>query len=225
MTTTKPKSELSFKDAAHTYWDGEQRCISVTDLLELNGLAKDLSFLKLDPLYRYKGTAVHAIFGAIDRGESWRETWGHEDLIPYAAQVEAFKRDTGFQGHIWELPMISRKHRIGGTLDGLGEYGSEIWLVDVKTGVIQECSVACQLNGYKDLLLNGGEIIESCPDLDIDYEWLDFVKRHADRIRLKSLNLPTGKPYCLRSHDEPLYASYWRAAVTNLRARKEVGTL
>ena len=212
-------SNLSFNSAEHRYLDGERELISVTRLLAATGLTKDLAFLGLDPIYRNRGTAVHQIFELIDKSE-YDEAETSEELRPYAAQIAAFKRDTAFHGRLWESPLANRRMRYAGTLDCIGEVGEEIWLIDVKTGVLQICGVATQLAAYQELVLNG-EAINA-----VDSDFLLWAKDNQSRIRRKSLNVRGDDgPWTLRSHDEPQWPALWRGAVAVYSARKEYGML
>jgi hypothetical protein len=210
----------SFDAGPHVYRDGNQELISVTRVLSAVGVVKDLDFLNLDPIYRDRGDAVHQILGLIDRENDYDEEGTHESLRSYAAQIIRWKADTGFQGRVWELPMVNRRMKIAGTLDVGGDARDEIWIVDGKTGSLQECGVACQVAAYEDLLLRG-EVIDMVRSgdgewekVDYDREWIAYVRQHPEKIRRKSLNLKANSPYTMRSHDEVSWPGRWRAAVT-----------
>lgn len=215
---------------AHLYRDGVNDIISVTRLLGALGLTKDLEFLKLDPMYRDRGAAVHQILELIDRYNDYDEAGTAESLRPYAAQIIRWKADTGFKGRIWELPMINRRLKVAGTLDVGGDVGKEIWIVDGKTGTVDECAVGHQLAAYEDLLLRGEVINQVKRDgewfkVEYDKDWVAYVRKHPELIRRVSLNLKADAPYTLRAHDEVIWQSRWRSAVTVYHALNEYGRL
>jgi hypothetical protein len=213
---------LSFDPARHLYLDGKQELTSVTTLLGMTGAAKDLSFLDLDPIYRARGTAVHQIMELVGRGD-YEESETDPELVPYGREIAKWIADTGFRGRVWELPMANRKLRIAGTLDVGGECGDEIWLVDAKTGTLQEPGVCYQLAGYQDLLLTG-EVIEDAVG-EYDQDWIQYVRVNPSKIRRKSLNLKAGGPYTFRSHDEVRWPGAWRSEVTHFHIFNEYGLL
>lgn len=212
-------ADLRFDSIDHAYWHGARRLASVTEILSAVGLTKNLDFLQLDDSYRHKGAAVHSACRLVDEGRLDAEGT-HADILPYAEAYAAFKRDTGFVGHAWEVPMADVKLGIAGTLDALGEAGGQTWLLDFKTGTCPP-TVGAQLAGYEHLLTNGEVIGE---------DEFGIMKRTPDApgwylpLHRKSLNL-VGTKYVLKSHDEPRWPTIWRAAVTLYNARKEYGLL
>ncbi len=213
---------LKFDRDKHKYYDGDRELVSVTRLLAATNLAKDLAFLELDPIYLERGTLIHEMFGLIDRGE-YDDTDTTDSLKPYARGIEAFKRDTGFQGHVWELSLAMPEVGVAGTLDCVGEFprprGAEPCLIDVKTGVLQTLGVSCQLAAYSDLATFGQVIGEQ----DFDSVW--FANAVSLNIERKSLNLKGDGTYTLRNHDEQIWRKRWRAAVEMYNTWKEYGLL
>ena len=211
-------SDLHFDAKAHKYYAGNVELVSVTQLLAAVNVTKDLSHL--DPMYRTRGTAVHQIMELIFELD-YDESDTDESLHWYGKQIIAFLDSTGFQPKIWELQLANRKQKVAGTLDVAGLRDDEIWIVDAKTGTLDEVGVGCQLAGYQDLALNG-EVIEN---KDYDRDFLAYMKANPAKIRRKSLNLKAEGPFTLRSHDEAVWPTRYRSCVTMYHMLSEYGLL
>ncbi len=207
---------LSFDSARHLYLDGKQELTSVTQLLAAIGVTKDLSHL--DPIYRRRGTAVHQIMELIFE-DDYSEADTDESLHWYGNQIQQWLSDTSFKPMVWELQLANRRTRVAGTLDVAGLCDNEIWIVDAKTGVLNEIGVGCQLAGYEDLALRG-EIIGGKDD-----GFLQYMRRDPSQIKRKSLNLKDSGPYTMRSHDEPHWPGRWKSCVVYHAMMVEYGLL
>lgn len=203
----------------HKYMADDRELASVTTILREVGMYKDLEFL--DPKYRQRGEAVHKACRVLD---SSTHSLGaiHPEIVPYLQQYEEWKRISGFVPRVWEVGLASLKHGHAGTLDLGGDApNGEIWLIDLKSGHVPKF-VGSQVAAYEDLLLNG----EVIPDEANDMEWLRFVRLSKKPIRRKSLQvIAEPGPGRLRSHDEPRWMLWWKAALTVYQARREHGML
>jgi hypothetical protein len=147
---------LTFDPIRHRYeWEGVQ-VPSMTQLID--------SFIDAPPYpggnYAERGTAVHAVTAAYDRGELDVDRWREYDRsLPEADRVEAnvdawidFRAFYGdrLQFVLIEEMLYSPRLRVAGTLDRYCLIDGEPWILDLKNteGEPPRKSVAMQTAGY-----------------------------------------------------------------------------
>jgi hypothetical protein len=101
------------------------------------------------------GTAVHdAIEQAFQADlEKRRRPTPHPKVKPYLDGLESFTEETGFTPLALEVTVLSSEHRYAGTLDAVGQVGSEVVMVDWKSGSLR-ATMAAQL-----LLLQEADVV------------------------------------------------------------------
>lgn len=142
-------SKLTFDAEAHVYRWGGEIVPSVTQVL---GQVMNWSAVPEDLLEagRARGTAVHALTEAVDRGEDvdWLVTAG---LAPYLDAYRCFLSDTQVRWSGIEERVFHPLHRYAGTYDRCGFIGGSdetAWL-DIKTGSPHPAH-ALQLSAYAE---------------------------------------------------------------------------
>lgn len=217
--------ELSFTPSNHAYLCDGERLPSTTEILRAAGLASSYSFAK--PIHRFRGSSVHHGCAIIDLGGEPRVRLNplyerDPDHIKVAQEIPVYwqafrdaKRDTGFQGCIWECSFIDCAAGYAGTFDcaGYTDGGEEIW--DLKSGTMPPL-VAVQLAAYWDLILRGSPVNPAHAGLP----WLVEVVRSGHIVRRKALRLDKTGKYKIYSEtnkgdhfDSPIWTDVWRAAL------------
>lgn len=123
---------MTYRPEDHTYWDGETRVPSVTQILSAAGLCGNSAFYRAGAADR--GSRVHAITEELDRyGEALMEI--DAEAAPYVASFQEWARgrvpldiEVMIEGD-WPMPYAGRVDRLY-KLDGLD--GRVV--VDIKTG-------------------------------------------------------------------------------------------
>jgi hypothetical protein len=123
--------EILFRERDHTYWREDRRIPGVSDILAFSGDSPDEIVYASDPEAARRGTLVHRMTEAIDRGESVvAEDW----LEGY---VDAYRRFLMEIRPVWHGAEVRRWHpvyRFAGTLDRVGLIGARPVILDIKTG-------------------------------------------------------------------------------------------
>lgn len=224
---------LEFLPDVHEYRIDGMRIPSVTGIMRTCSLTVDYAFA--DKIHAFRGTAVHHGCALIDQGGSpWFEVGGQMAGDPeyvkvandintgYLPAYRAFKERTGFQGRIYECVMVHEALRFGGTFDAVGEAGDEVWLIDLKSGVLPEL-VSVQLAAYEMLIRHGVPVDSEHPGL----EWLREVVKSGRKIHRKAVRLERDGTDTLFSqtskgchYDSRTFDTAWSAAISiyNLRA-------
>ena len=186
---------VSFNAKDHSYWAGSRKVSSVTEILRAVGLYDSYQFS--EDVHRWRGTAVHQFCAILDLGgkpvlgpvaPKFKQV--AEDIVHgYGAAFAQFKKDTGWQGRIWECAFIDPVRSYAGCFDSVGEMGGEYWLLDVKSGMLPEM-VPVQLAMYWLLATKGQAVDEQHPGL----EWLRAIIQSGAPVRRMALRLEkTGK--------------------------------
>lgn len=224
-------SALSFDPIEHKYRDGSRRLFSTTEILRAVGLYSDYSFA--DAVHKYRGHAVHIGCSMIDAGgDPQLQRYPTEQLRKdieegYWVAFRRFKARTGFQGRIYECPFADPVSGFGGTFDVIGECGDELWMPDLKSGVLPEL-VPVQLASYADLIQRGKPINPDHPGLP----WLMEAVKSGRPIKRKAVRLEKDGTDTLFSqtskgisYDDPMWASAWRSALNCFILRSNYGLL
>lgn len=139
------------REPDHTYWRGQERLWSVTQILQQMGCMRDLSFL--DPFYRQRGSAVHACIDILLQGleVDW-DFEGAEDVRPRVEKWQRLAESARLRAIVHERPLGSLLHGYAGTPDYLGSWGRyPLAIVDWK-GDTTEPGQELQIAGYRGLL-------------------------------------------------------------------------
>lgn len=134
-------SELYFNADNHTYWLGDRRLSSVTEVISRVAPHRDV-----DDWYLQRGAAVHAAIQLELRGElDWSTV---DERIKGRVEASlAFIRDEQIEPEIIETPMCSRRYHFAGTVDVFCECRT---IIDWKGSLAPQ--VEPQLGGYALLL-------------------------------------------------------------------------
>ena len=140
--------ELRFDEATHTYYLGDKKLISTTQLLKKYGLSPDYSSVDEETLKKAseKGTLIHS------QCEQWAKT-GDWDFDYTIEAVEYAKYCMKNAIIITESEKMVNNDIVGGTLDVLCVMDDALCIADIKTtSVVHTNSVAWQLSIYRNLL-------------------------------------------------------------------------
>lgn len=140
------KAPVIFRAEDHTYWQGETRLPSVTEILK--PLMSDLRFVKPDIL-EWKsalGTAVHQAI-ELHLNDDLEYASLDNEVALYFDQFLAFERDTGFKSHGTEM-MVSHALGYAGKFDSVGVINGKDAIFDWKTTVNISPVVALQTAAY-----------------------------------------------------------------------------
>lgn len=136
-------STLQFNPDNHTYWLGDRRLPSVTQVI-----SRVAPHRGVDDWYLQRGAAVHAAIQLAMRDDLDFDSLD-ERIEGRVKAALAFLRHTGLEPEIIETPMFSRNYQFAGTVDVFG--GGVI--VDWKGSLAPQ--VEPQLGGYALLLQEG----------------------------------------------------------------------
>lgn len=230
---------LEFDNNEHIYRMDGRRVPSVTGIMRISQLVSSFSFD--DPIHAFRGHAVHHGAALIDQGQEdvWFGVSGPLANDPeyvkvandintgYLPAYRAFKKRTGFQGHTYEVGLIHPTLRYAGTFDACGECGDDIWLIDLKSGVLPEL-VPVQLAAYQRLILEGLPIDPDHAGL----EWLRESVKSGRKIHRKAVRLQKDGTDTLfsetskgTSYDDRKFDNAWVAAISLYNVRAEYNFL
>ncbi len=143
-----------FDPIEHKYFINDEIVPSVTTVLKAGGYSNfDAVNPRLLEAGRIRGTFVHALCDAIDKGTlDWKKLQEeHPEYVGYAEAYVSFVDDTGFTPSLVEASFGSEEEMFGGTLDRAGAIRGGGILADIKTGVIKP-EIELQLAAYEFLL-------------------------------------------------------------------------
>jgi hypothetical protein len=149
--------DIGFDPAAHRYTLDGQPAVSVTQVLQAEGLTGNRWWTEAS---RDRGTKVHRIALLLSHGAGgstpeeiiansrWNPETTHPTLVPYGLGCVNFYHKTGLKPVLVEERVASRKFQICGTFDLLAELpNGATLLVDFKTGEPEDAA-ACQVQLY-----------------------------------------------------------------------------
>ena len=134
---------LAFNEEDHTYWDGDTRYPSVTEILQEEGMIDTRWF---DEWSRTRGTYVHKAVELYNNGELL-EADLDEHLIPYLDAWRRFKENSDIVILNSEMVVHSEIFRYAGTLDIECTINGHKAIIDLKSGIVAPAT-ALQLAGY-----------------------------------------------------------------------------
>lgn len=139
---------LTLNEATHEYTEDGRKLISVTQVLDLNGLYKGTEYFT--PESRELGTAIHQACEFYDRGIFDDYEWDPK-VIPFVESWKEFRAVTGFTPILTEQLFSSKVYGFAGRTDSIGEMKKENWIIDWKHGSDQPAH-RYQTAGYHLLL-------------------------------------------------------------------------
>lgn len=230
--------KLEFREATHEYYCDGRRLPSVTGVMRTAGLTSSYGFD--DPIHALRGHAVHYGCAIIDQGgePSVAPPVRHAQNPDYIQVVKdihdgywpayrAFKARTGFQGRIYECPMVHPYLGYAGTFDVCGEVGEELWLLDLKSGALPEL-VPVQLAAY-DMLIRDGFPVD--PE-HFGYRWLKQKIAKGRKLIRKAVRLQKDGTATLFSetkrredYNARVFDTIWASAISIYNARSMYGLL
>lgn len=144
IETPTPRLRVEFNATDHSYTVNGYEAVSVTKLLECEGLHGS-AFWKKE--HRDRGTAVHRIATLLAKrpirgatveeivaNSAWDDKRTHPTLVPYGYAIAAWYLDTGFEPLLVEQAVGSATMLVCGTFDLYGLMGGKRTLVDLKSG-------------------------------------------------------------------------------------------
>lgn len=192
----------TFDPVTHIYSQNGRDTPSVTQIMRALGIYNP--FYAKDE-HRRRGKAVHLGVQYVNSGEYDAEST-HPLIDAYVQSYIAFVNDTGYQSCMkGEVALFC--HSYAGTPDDWGMARNRLWLIDAKSGS-EPPMVGVQLAAYKMLLYAQPEkiCIESCKAVVLN-------------------GTGKGRPYTLKTYDEPKYMEAWRGALALYHLAKEEGVL
>lgn len=125
--------ELRFDPASHTYWMGDRRVPSVTQILGIMTDLEDIKRMRPGVIEHAadRGDAAHYGCELFDKGILDWDTVD-EEIRPYIEAWADFRAKTGFEPDRIEAKVFHPGLIYAGTLDRTGTYEGEHALVDIK---------------------------------------------------------------------------------------------
>ena len=151
---------LKFYDEGHIYEYRGERIPSVSEILRFMSreVYGDINKYVLDNAAQ-RGTAVHSATEALDR---YGTVECSEDIYGYIQAYARFLNEHTVEWKYIEAPIAHRRMKYAGTIDRAGIVDGCFAIVDLKTNAaIKKPLVKAQLNGYRKLLTERRERIES----------------------------------------------------------------
>lgn len=143
-----------FNEADHSYFLGDRRLESVTEVLGEAGMI-DRSWFTEEA--RTRGTFVHQATEMIDKGTLDWETLD-PSLLPYCCAYEKFCADARPEILISEKPMYHATHLFAGTPDRIQKVNGVTGCWDIKTGA-RVPATGLQLAAYRELVRVNEDIV------------------------------------------------------------------
>lgn len=181
-------STLQFNPDNHTYWLGERRLPSVTEVINRIAPQRDT-----DDWYLQRGAAVHAAINlALRHNLDWSSV--DERIKGRVDSAMSFLKDVGITPASLEVPLCSITYQFAGTVDACGTDADERRvLVDWKGSLSPQ--VEPQLGGYSLLLseswhrgLNCAVAVETHDDGSYKCRWFSGAEvRRAQQTFLAML--------------------------------------
>jgi hypothetical protein len=139
---------LLFEHDAHRYWLDGQVVPSTTQILRDSGL------IRLDGIppfileaARKRGSACHALVHFLNEGDlDWSSV--DDSYRPYLEAWIRYRDERQLVVLLCEHRIVSRRHRVAGTLDLLCEIDGDGWLIDYKTGDPEDVAADFQTGSY-----------------------------------------------------------------------------
>lgn len=149
-------SKFEFRESDHSYWLGEQRLISVMEVLAQAGMIDDSHFSEYA---RTRGTYVHRATEMIDRGTL---DWENLDpvLLPYCEAYRKFQEDVHPEILFSERPLYHAQHLYAGTLDRAMRINGHSSIVDFSSGNPPPAK-EIQVAAYRELMLVNEDLAAS----------------------------------------------------------------
>lgn len=138
-----------FEAEPHTYWRGDRRLESVTEVLHGVGFLPDYS--RLDPYYRERGSAVHLALQLDFAGDLDDESLD-EHVAPFVLRARNFVEAINFRPLWCEGPLACDTYDYAGTPDVLGDSDLGLVLPDWKAGQFEPGHKLQVAGGYLPLL-------------------------------------------------------------------------
>jgi len=164
-------------DGHHRYWVGHRQLAGVTTVLEEVGLysnpwARDV--------HRERGTAVHQITSAIDRGD-WDYRQCDDELRNYGNAYWEWKQAVGFQALADEKIVASISYSLAGRLDRYGylQDGTRV-IVDIKSG--QPSPAAGIQTALYQFMLGETSLLETGEEWPVDERIILWLKPSGEYI-------------------------------------------
>lgn len=176
-------NEIKYNDSDHTYWVGNVRLPSVTEILQDEGFINNTWY---DEWSCTRGTYVHRAIELYNSG-ALLESDLDERLVPYLDAWRRFKENVSIQIIASEKMVYSAIFQYAGRLDILCEINREKSIIDLKSGIV-DSATALQLAGYA-----------------ICFEGYYSIKRYG-------LSLKDGKA-TIRAFNDPKDFEIWKALV------------
>lgn len=146
---------IRFEPESHTYWLGDKRIHSVTQIL---GMVTDFSMVRPETLaYKARlGTAVHVATELYDLGTLDAESV-HSAVLPYLEAWILFREETGFVPKRIEERIFHPVLQYAGTLDRTGTLNgdSHDCVLDIKSTAQLSNTVGMQTAAYQEGLAAG----------------------------------------------------------------------
>lgn len=134
---------ITFREEDHTYWDGDTRYPSVTEILQAEGFIDTTWF---DKWSRMRGLYVHKAIELYNKGELLEEDLD-ERLAPYLDAWRRFKENSEIKIIASEQIVSNVLWQYAGTLDIFCKINGYESIIDLKSGVV-DAATALQLAGY-----------------------------------------------------------------------------
>lgn len=148
-------AKVIFRESDHTYWLGEKKLISVTQLLKKHGLTTDYSMINADVLQKAadKGSAVHKEIEDYNKNGEAGFTSELADYINIADELGFVADDSEVMFPCGDIPDSEiDNHFMAGTADLIGFIGDSVVLADIKTTAKPDKKAcAWQLSLYEHL--------------------------------------------------------------------------
>ena len=143
MLTESESPQIIFREEDHSYWHGEKELMGVTASLTACGFYQEEYFTEES---RQRGKAVHLATQFLDEGRLDSNTLDPA-IVGYVEAYRAFKFERQFQPDSIEKVVWNLMLGLAGTYDRIGMLKLERWLIDIKTGVVDDVA-GLQLAGY-----------------------------------------------------------------------------
>lgn len=170
---------IAFREADHTYWDGNIRVPNVTTIMTP---VVDYSMVREEVLARKSaiGRAVHTACEYYDQDDlDWDSL--PDEIIPYVEAWAEFSEKSNIKVEYVEQRVFHSRLRYAGTLDVIGNVNGESWLIDRKTTCVLSPSVGIQTAAYQQALLSqSGTLVHRRFAVQLKKDGKYCVKEYSD---------------------------------------------
>ena len=171
--------QIRFIEDDHTYWDGDRRIHSVTEIMQAGGII-DTAWYTEEA--RQRGTQVHKAIHLLTENDLDHSILDPE-LMPFVEAFNDFQLATGFQKLLSEQTVYSESQDYAGRFDLYGSLNGWKVLIDIKTEHAPPW-IGIQIASYAQAMKEMGFRVDKTFGLELKKNGRFRLWQHNDPVSL-----------------------------------------